>query len=403
MSSSSFPGRSERQLQGIQSITDASLSHLDSEAMLAELLQRATEILDADTAAVLLLDETSGSLVATMAVGLEEEVTQGVRIPLGQGFAGRIAAEQRPVILDRVSHATVVNPILVAKGVRSLLGVPLVADGRVLGVLHVGSLASRRFTDAEAELLQVAGDRATAAIQAMTGRADRRAVSALQQGLLPSSLPPAAGVELAARFVAGRGVVGGDWYDAFTLPSGELAVVVGDVAGSGLQAAVIMGRLRSALRAYAMETADPAEILTRLDREVQYFEPGTIATALCAVFDRSLEVASISSAGHIPPVIAAAGQPAELADVFQDLLLGVAPDTTRRVAAVKIPPGALLCLCTDGLVERRGESLDDGLARLCQAVSAEPPEAACAGVMAAMVGSQAADDDIALLIVRRQA
>ncbi len=140
------PGGVEGRLQDIQSITDAALSRLDEHDLLAELLERTRDILGADTAAVLLLDFSSGQLVATAAAGLEEEVRQGVRIPVGRGFAGRIAAEHRPVILDQVDHTTVLNPILWAKGIRALMGVPLIAGGRVIGVLHVGSLTAREFT-----------------------------------------------------------------------------------------------------------------------------------------------------------------------------------------------------------------------------------------------------------------
>jgi phosphoserine phosphatase RsbU/P len=396
------PDVAEDRLRGLQSITDVALSRLDYEELLAELLDRIKDILEADTAAVLLLDFASGQLVATAAAGLEEEVRQGVRIPVGRGFAGRIAAEHRPVILDRVDDTTVLNPILTARGIRSLMGVPLVAGGRVIGVLHVGSLSKRRFTGQEVELLQVAGDRAAAAVQSMTTRADRAAAAALQRSLLPSALPAVAGAELAARFIAGHGVVGGDWYDAFTLPSGELCLVVGDVAGSGLPAAVVMGRMRSALRAYALETRDPAEVLARLDRKMQHFEPEALATVLYAVFDEALDRVHVSSAGHLPPVIAAPGQPAELADVRSDLMIGVAPGARRRVTTVKVLPGGSLCLYTDGLVERRESPLDEGLARLCRALPAAPPEAACAAVMAALVGAEAARDDIALLILQRQ-
>jgi sigma-B regulation protein RsbU (phosphoserine phosphatase) len=396
------PDAAEERLRGLQSITDAALSRLDDEKLLAELLERTKDILEADTAAVLLLDFSSGQLIATAAAGLEEEVRQGVRIPVGRGFAGRIAAEHRPVILDRVDHTTVLNPILTAKGIRSLMGVPLVAGGRVIGVMHVGSMSDRRFTGEDVELLQVAADRAATAVQSMTARADRIAAAALQRGLLPSALPVVAGAELAARFVAGRGVVGGDWYDAFTLPSGQLCLAVGDVAGSGLPAAVIMGRMRSALRAYALETGDPAEVLARLDRKMQHFEPDALATVLYAVFDEALDRVHISLAGHLPPVIAAPGQPAELADIPSDLMIGIAPDARRRVSTVKVLPGGSLCLYTDGLVERREYPLDEGLALLCQALPAEPPEAACAAVMGALVGDETARDDIVLLILQRQ-
>jgi phosphoserine phosphatase RsbU/P len=402
MTANAGRGPVEARLRDIQTITDAALSRLDDQDFLVELVERVKAVLGTDTAAVLLLDRWSGSLIATAAAGLEEEVRQGVRIPVGRGFAGRIAAERRAVILDHVDHDTVLNPILMTKGIRALLGVPMVAGSQVIGVMHVGSLTPRQFTADDIDLLQLAADRAATAVQSLTARADRAAVTALQQSLLPSALPVVHGAELAARYVPGQGVVGGDWYDVFTLPSGELGVVIGDVAGSGLPAAVVMGRMRSALRAYALRTVDPAEVLDRLDRKMQFFEPGALATVMYAVFDRSLDRVQIASAGHLPPVIATAGQPAALADVTGDLMIGVDPGTRRRVTAVKVPPGALLCFYTDGLVERREFPLDEGLARLCQVVTAEPPEAACASVMAAMVGTEPTRDDIALVVLRRE-
>ncbi|HEY2305516.1 MAG TPA: GAF domain-containing SpoIIE family protein phosphatase [Streptosporangiaceae bacterium] len=391
----------EARLRDLQSITDAALSRLDDHDFLPVLLDRARDILRADTAAVLLLDSPSGQLVAAAAAGLEEEVRQGVRIPVGRGFAGRVAATGRPVILDHVDHTTVLNPILMAKGIRSMLGVPLIAEGKVIGVLHVGSLTPRRFTSDDASLLQLAADRAALAVQSLRSADDRIAAQALQRSLLPSALPMVPGVQIAARYVPGSGVVGGDWYDVFVLPSGELGVVIGDVAGSGLAAAVVMGRMRSALRAYAMETMDPAEVLGRLDRKMQHFEPGALATVLYAVLDPALDRAYLSSAGHLAPVTAVPGEAGELAEIAPGLMIGVDPRARRRVSTVKIAPGAVLCLYTDGLVERRQYPLDEGLARLCGAVTAQPPEQVCASVMGALVGSTPARDDIALVALRR--
>ena len=395
------PGPIEDQLRAIQLITDAALSRLDDRELLAELLERTRDALQADTAAVLLLDFASGQLIATAAAGLEEEVRQGVRIPVGRGFAGRIAAEHQPVILDHVDHTTVLTPILWAKGIQSMMGVPMVAGGRVIGVMHVGSLTPRRFTEHDVGLLQLAADRAAAAVQSMTAQADRLAAAALQRSLVPTSLPVVAGAEMAARYIPGSGGVGGDWYDVFTLPTGELCVVVGDVAGSGLPAAVIMGRMRSALRAYALETRDPAEVLGKLDRKMQHFEADAMATVLYAVIDPGLDRMDICLAGHFPPVIAYPGQPAELASVPVGLIIGIADPAPRPVTSLPILPGALLCFYTDGLIERRGELIDDGLARLCRAVTVEPAEAACATVMQELVGTGSARDDIALLMLRR--
>jgi phosphoserine phosphatase RsbU/P len=392
----------EDRLRDIQSITDAALSRLDDQDFLDELLRRTKDILQADTAAVLLLDNTSGTLIATAAAGLEEEVRQGVRIPMGRGFAGRVAAGRKPVIIDHVDRTTVINPILLDKGIQSLMGAPLIVGTQVLGVLHLGSLTTRKFTSQDAELLQLAADRAAVAVQSMLTRDDRIAATALQRSLVPSALPTVAGAQMAARYIPGSGTVGGDWYDVFTLPTGQLGLVIGDVSGSGLAAAVIMGRMRSSLRSYALQTRDPAEVLALLDRKMQHFEPGAIATVAYAVLDPSLDHLRISCAGHLPPVIAIPGQPAQLADIPADVMIGVTADEQRRSATVSLPEGTLLCFYTDGLVERRGEPLDDSLDRLLRAVGAGPPDTCCASVMRAMVGSERASDDIALLIFQRQ-
>jgi len=177
---------------------------------------------------------------------------------------------------------------------------------------------------------------------------------------------------------------------------------MGDVAGSGLPAAVIMGRMRSALRAYALEISDPAEVLRRLDRKMQHFEPDALATVLYAVFDPALDQVRVCMAGHFPPVIALPGQPAELASIKTGLMIGVSPDAPRRVTTLPIPAGALLCFFTDGLIERPGQMIDDGLERLRRVVVAQSPETMCAEVMRELVGSEPVRDDIALLIMRRR-
>ena len=127
------------------------------------------------------------------------------------------------MILDEVDRTKVVNPILLAKGIRSLMGAPLLADGKVIGVLHVGTLSPRAFTSDDVDLLQLAADRAAVAVQALTAQLDRAAASALQRSLLPSALPPVGGLEMAARYVPGTGKVGGDWYDVFRLPAARCA------------------------------------------------------------------------------------------------------------------------------------------------------------------------------------
>jgi phosphoserine phosphatase RsbU/P len=392
-------------LRDIQSITDAALSALDPQGVLDALVDRVKDILQADTAAVLLLDRPNGQLVATAASGLEEEVLQGTRVPLGRGFAGRIAELGHPVILNKIDHTTVVNPILLAKGIRSLVGAPLRAGGAVIGVLHVGRLTGRAFISEDVDLLQLAADRAAVAVQALYAQLDRAAATVLQRSLLPSALPQIGGLEMAARYVPGSGNVGGDWYDVFRLPSGQVCAVIGDVTGTGLNAAVIMGRMRSVLRAYALESDDPGEVLERLSRKMRHFEPDAMASVLCVMISPSLDQMRVSSAGHLPPLIAYPGQPAGPAEIPPGVLIGIDSPAPRRVRTMDLPPGTVLCLYTDGLVERRDRSIDDGITRLSAAVpTTDPetePETACAEIMLAMAGYITHSDDVALLMLRR--
>jgi len=400
-------------LHDIEAVTDAALSRLDEQALLGTLLERVKTVLQADTAAVLLLDRSARQLVATAASGIEEEVRQGVRVPLGAGFAGRVAATREPVILTTVDRTTVRNPLLVDRGIKSMLGVPLFAGGKVIGVLHVGSLDGRPFGPADTELLQLAADRAALALHSMMSQDDAQAAVALHRSLLPATLPELPGLDLAARYVTGSGTVGGDWYDVFVLPDGKLGIVVGDVAGSGLPAAVIMGRMRSALRAYVLATADPATALRMLDRKIQYFEPDTMATVLYGLYDPEAGELTLSLAGHLPPVLAVPGRPADMLTVKPDPPIGVTADAQRRSATAAIPPGAFLCCFTDGLVERRDQPIDAGIGRVAATLDqlaaahsrdhATMPLAddACARVMRTLVGNITAQDDIALLVLHR--
>jgi signal transduction histidine kinase len=149
----------------LQAVTDAALAHLSADALLDALLSRVREALETDTCAILLLDESSGDLVVRAAKGLEEKAMAGVRIPMGKGFAGRVAVERQPVAIEEVDYSEVLNPILRERGVKSLLGVPLVAHGRLLGVIHVGTLRQRSFSTEDTELLKVVADRVALAVE----------------------------------------------------------------------------------------------------------------------------------------------------------------------------------------------------------------------------------------------
>ncbi|MFI6306918.1 PP2C family protein-serine/threonine phosphatase [Amycolatopsis thailandensis] len=391
----------EDRLQVLEALTDAALGHLDQDKVMATILARVRELLGVDTATVLRHDQAARQLQAIAASGIEEEVYQDVRVAIGAGFAGRVAAQRRPVIIDHVDETTVVNSLLWERGLRTLLGVPMLAGDELVGVLHVGSLTSREFSESDVELLKLVAARLALAVQIDLSTTDRAAAAALQRSLLPGRLPAVAGMEFSARYVPGTEPgVGGDWYDLFPLPGERLGMVMGDVAGHGLNAAVIMGRLRSALRAYALETEDPAEVLSKLDRKVQHFEPGALATVVYGLVPASGDRVAISLAGHLPPVLAAPGLPSAFVDVPVDPPIGVT-GPRRRTTDVELPPGGVLAFYTDGLVERRDHLIDVGLRRLTDVVTPDQPGVVCARVMAALVGATPAQDDIALLVARR--
>ncbi len=228
----------------------------------------------------------------------------------------------------------------------------------------------------------------------------------LQRALLPAELPRAEGLEVAAHYLAAgeRSVVGGDWYDSFWLPNGELALVVGDVAGHGVGAASLMSELRHGLRAYSLRASGPAEVLTWLDRMVEAIEPGAMATCLTAWFDPRSGRLRWARAGHLPFVLlddaGIAGSGVEDG--------GGPPLGTGRAAraelALELRDDAAVILFTDGLVERRDENIDVGLERLRRAAADhrhDELDQLCRSLCDELVGPDGGPDDVCVLAMRR--
>jgi phosphoserine phosphatase RsbU/P len=393
----------EERLRKVEAVTDSALAHLGAEALYEELLARVRELLGADTATMLLLDPSGRQLLATAAVGIEEEVRQGVRVPVGRGFAGRIAEGRSPLVIDHVDEGTVINPLLWEHGLRALAGVPLIVGGHLLGVLHVGTVTPRQFTDNDLSLLQMVADRLALAAHVQVSVVERTAAQALQRSLLPAVLPSLRGLSFAARYIPGADSgVGGDWYDVFPLPGDQVGVVMGDVVGHGLAAAVVMGRLRSALRAYALDIKDPGEVLRKLNRKATHFEDGAMATVCYAVVDPDRTRVALALAGHPPPMLAGPDGTVTMVRGQVSPPIGF-PDTGRSCSStvLSLAPGAVLCFYTDGLVERRDSTIDIGLRNLRDAIVPADPDTVCARIMARLIGNRPAHDDIALLVLRR--
>jgi hypothetical protein len=199
----------------------------------------------------------------------------------------------------------------------------------------------------------------------------RSIAQTLQHALLPERLPKIAGVETSARYEAGvDGVdIGGDWYDLIALDDRRLLLVVGDVSGRGVRAAATMASLRYAIHAYAAQNDPPATILTKLSKLVNVGATGQLATILCALVDVEAHELTVTSAGHLPPLLISDGTGTFIESAV-GVPIGVNTGATYTSTAVFTPPAATLLAFTDGLVERRGESIDTGLKRLQQAATA---------------------------------
>ena len=389
------------ELRALQDLADAALAHLELDDMLSEVLDRLRTALHSDTAAILLIDPESDELVARAARGLEEEVERGVRIPIGAGFAGRIAAEGRVVAIPDLAHADVFNPILREKGLVSLLGAPLVAAGEVRGVVHVGSLTQRDFGAADSRLLQLAADRIAMALDHARLVTERNVVLTMQQSMLPDQLPDVPGLAIAARYRPGDGgLVGGDWYDAVPLPGGGTALAIGDVVSRGARAASVMGQVRHALRTYAVEGDSPERLAERLAGLVRSLERREMVTLAYVTVDPDSHELRYVSAGHPPPLVVEDGEPRFL-EAGRGAPLGVLAHSRYDAATERLGDDAMVVLYTDGLVERRDRPIAEGLDRLA-AVAAESgsdPEEMCQALTTALVDEDT-HDDVALIVAR---
>jgi anti-sigma regulatory factor (Ser/Thr protein kinase)/GAF domain-containing protein len=289
-------------------------------------------------------------------------------------------------------------------GHASFFLVPLVAGHRATGLLSASWKEPRALSaDERRFILSVAGLAAVALDRARSYESEQTIAATLQRSVLPATLPRVEGVQLAARYLPGTADlnVGGDWFDAILLGDDRLGLVVGDVVGKGVQAAATMAQLRNALRAFSIDRMKPSSTLTRLGRLAEEVLDTAFATLVYAVVDPHAHVCRYSSAGHPPPLVAYPDGRVELLEGGRGVPLG-AGSTRYTQDVVELPAGSVLVLYTDGLVERRGDSIDAGLDRLRAAVSEAPrdPEQLLEHILETVVGHAERDDDIALLAAR---
>lgn len=392
-----------RRLRDLQAVTDVALTHLDLGALLHELLTRLNQLLEGDLTKVLLYDEDRSCLRVRASVGMSERLAQELRVPVGTGIAGRIAVTGRPLVLEDTAGVDAVLADLSEAG-RSLAAVPLRLEGETLGVLVVSS-RERRYREADLQLLELVADRSARAIrQAELYEQARDAALSLQRSLLPEALPSVRGMDVAARYLAGQDgtEVGGDWYDLFALPDGRMALVVGDVVGRGLRAAARMGRVRTALRAYAFEASSPTDALRRLDRLVSAEGQVEFTTLLVAFIDPATGEVRACCAGHLPPIVVGA-EGARIVPVAGGPPLGVA-DEPRPETGLHLETGETMIAYTDGLVEDRATGLAVGIEDLRAAAEQErsvAPQDLVDRVVRRLLGARGSRDDVAIVAVTR--
>lgn len=340
------------------------------------------------------------------------------RYPLeldGSPGMGLVITEQRSIRLRGMDEA-VLRAIardewhlqaLHRLGMGSALGVPLVVHGRTLGVLAVARAREDGYGDEVVAFVEDLAHRMASAVDnALRYRQERETALTLQRSLLPSDLPDLPGLTVAHRYLPGTAgaEVGGDWYDLIPLTRGRVGLVVGDVMGRGSAAAAVMGQLRAAVRACALVEDSPAAVLSLVDAAMSSLGQTSLTTCLYGVYDPATRRLVLASAGHLPPLVVHRDGGGEYVELDPGPPLGVSWHRPAEVE-VDVPDGAVLLLFTDGLVEGREQSVEQGLLALRNAVAdvrdlqPRDVEGLCDLALHALGRDGRPDDDSALMAV----
>ena len=406
--------RTAQQLAGLaETVSALALAESRSE-LLRQMFRHARRALRADVLAVALLEPGGSHLAVVDSRGGPEH--PGQRLPLRSPVPMAAAAAGRAVYQPEAAERSSGAPL---PGLRAWAALPLRIGRRPLGSLTVGWEEPQSLDDDDRRVLDAFAAQCSQAVNRVArreterrqARATRSLAESLQRSLLTSP-PELEHLDIAVRYrpAAQEVQIGGDWYDAFVSPGGDTTLVVGDVTGHDWTAAAVAGQLRNMLRgiASALDARDPDQVLSALDRALSDTGIATLATALVARVEEppaaapgAARILRWSNAGHPPPLLVGADGTASLLERPANMLLGVAADTPRHHHTVTLGPGATVVLYTDGLVEHRDATLDDGLARLLAVapdLAARPLNELCDEILDRMAPDLS--DDIALLAVR---
>jgi len=403
--------RSRRRAERLQSMTAALSNALTTGDVARVVVDAVGGAVAADAVGLATVDEDEHTAGVLAWSGVhEEDISPLLACQSDSGTPARWVVRARASLQFELAAALeqefpAVTDAVARSRQESFVFVPLVAGRRTNAVLIASWSEQHRLSPDDKSFVEVLAAQAAQALdRARHFESEQTIAETLQRSVLPVALPRVEGVQLAARYLPGSAQldVGGDWFDALTLPDGRLCLVVGDVVGKGVQAAASMAQLRNAIRAFSVEPLRPSSALARLNRLAEDVLDTTFATLVYIVLDPTTGICRMASAGHPPPVVAFADGRVQFLEGARGLPLGTGIESKYRQETVELPTGSTLVLYTDGLVERRGRSIDDGLADLRAAVGGAPkdPDRLLEHVLERLVGGGERGDDIALLAAR---
>jgi GAF domain-containing protein len=400
-------------IERLQQLTARFSTALTPSEVASAVLSAGRSALDADTAALVAAGGEAAKLL-----GSEGAPPETMNVLLGgagtdeTGPVGEAVRSQRPVYVEDGDAMSKRYPdaahLLEPLGDGAWAIAPLLVEDRAVAALCFGWSRRQAFPSERRLFVETLARQCALALdRARKHQSERQIAETLQRSMLPDRLPDVPGVQLAARYVPGTAgmEIGGDWFDAMPLENGRLGLTVGDVVGKGVRAASTMGQLRNALRAFALDQLRPDTTVGRLNAFVDTYADVPFATLVYLTLDPIRRVCRYTTAGHLPPLVLRPDGAVERLEGGRSLPLGVDSDVEFAQSTAELEPGAAVILYTDGLVERPGESLEDGLRRL--EASLRGPEATALGpgpladrMLSALLAGSDPRDDVALLVVK---
>jgi len=385
--------RTVANLRKVLALTSVLNSTLQLNELLAVIMKTSSEVMRSEVASLLLIDEASHDLVFRVALGGKgAELEEKFRVKMGEGIAGSVAASGKPEIVnDPHKDPRFAKRFDDSTGfvTRAILCVPMKARGKVIGVLQaINPILRAGFDQEDLELFETFADQAAIAIENAQLHGEivkqEKAKQALkiaheiQQNFLPDLTSRRYGVDLCALTLPAFDV-GGDLYDVIALEGDRIGIILGDVSGKGVPAALYMVRAMSEYRFLAPQAKDPAELLTSLNQRLSVNSPfGMFLTMVCLVIDKHMNTVQYSSAGHLPLLLRKAGEgTTEILKGAQSPPLGLMAETSFFLNTAHLEPGDALFLYTDGVVEARDKrGKEYTIERLAECVKKEADSAA---------------------------